>query len=593
VTQSTVSASVPGRATAKWRPDTVQFAIGTVLIWVTMISADLGGNPYWIHIFRLLGIYLSISVLLNFLYVDAGQTSFGQGAVLGGGAYMAAVLTGLHGVPYPVAAAFGVVAAMAAGLLCALPALRVQQYYLGFVTFGVALVFPEMIVAFPTYTEGINGIRIPFPEFSRIGVAGVSLLTAMIATVCCGALALHVWIRRTAYGRALRVAAASPEAAQALGISPGWMRFTAFMITSAGTGVAAAFFCPVVEFAGPTAFDLDLSMLFFFAIIVGGRGHLLGPVLGVALLFLVPNVLLADIVKYRLMIYGGIALGVMLVMPNGLVGSFEDWRRRKRRQVDPLDLRIMHVMDDGAAKPVDIASGPFAIEVVDGTRRFGHVVALDAVNVTVRRGEIHGLIGANGSGKTSLLNVLSGFSQLDSGSFAIGGVWARGYSPHRMARLGLGRTFQTPRVFPSLTTWENLQIGLDARPAAMPRIPEATVQRLSASLSRHQVDLVPHGQRRLLELLRVALQGAEILLLDEPAAGLSTRERAEFANLLKQLRDRHGKTVVLVEHDLDLVMGIADRITVLEAGRVVASGSPAQIAADTKVRGLFVGTRHA
>jgi branched-chain amino acid transport system permease protein len=593
VTQSAVSASVRGLAAAKWRPDTVQFAIGAVLIWVTMIGADLGGNPYWIHIFRLLGIYLSIAVLLNFLYVDAGQTSFGQGAVLGAGAYMAAVLTGLHGVPYPVAAALGVVAAMAAGLLCALPALRVQQYYLGFVTFGVALVFPEMIVAFPTYTEGINGIRIPFPEFSHIGVGGVSLLTAMIAAVCCSALALHVWIRRTAYGRALRVAAASAEAAQALGISPGWMRFTAFMITSAGTGVAAAFFCPVVEFAGPTAFDLDLSMLFFFAIIVGGRGHLLGPVLGVALLFLVPNVLLADIVKYRLMIYGGIALGVMLVMPNGLVGSFEDWRRRKRRQVDPLDLRIMHVMDDGTATSVDMAAGDMAIQVVDGTRRFGHVVALDAVNVTVRRGEIHGLIGANGSGKTSLLNVLSGFSQLDGGRFAIAGVWAGGFSPHRMAKLGLGRTFQTPRVFPSLTTWENLQIGLDARPASMPPIPQATLQRLSASLSRHRVDLVPHGQRRLLELLRVALQGAEILLLDEPAAGLSTRERAEFANLLKQLRDRHGKTVVLVEHDLDLVMGIADRITVLEAGRVVASGSPAEIAADTNVRGLFVGARHA
>jgi branched-chain amino acid transport system permease protein len=603
VTPSTISASVPGRATAKWRPDTVQFAVGTVLIWVTMIGADLGGNPYWIHIFRLLGIYLSISILLNFLYVDAGQTSFGQGAVLGAGAYMAAVLTGLHGVPYPVAAALGVVAAMAAGLLCALPALRVQQYYLGFVTFGVALVFPEMIVAFPTYTEGINGIRIPFPEFSRIGVGGVSLLTALIAAVCCGVLALHVWIRRTAYGRALRVAAASPEAAQALGISPGLMRFTAFMITSAGTGVAAAFFCPVVEFAGPTAFDLDLSMLFFFAIIVGGRGHLLGPVLGVALLFLVPNVLLANMVKYRLMIYGGIALGVMLVMPNGLVGSFEDWRLRKRRQADPLDLRIMHVMDDGAAKPVDMAPGdmasrdtasrPAAIEVVNATRRFGHVVALDAVNVTVRRGEIHGLIGANGSGKTSLLNVLSGFSQLDSGRFAIGGLWERGYSPHRMAKLGLGRTFQTPRVFPSLTTWENLQIGLDARPASMPPIPAATLQRLSASLSRHQVDLVPHGQRRLLELLRVALQGAEILLLDEPAAGLSTRERAEFANLLRQLRDRHGKTVVLVEHDLDLVMGIADRITVLEAGHVVASGSPVEIAADPKVRGLFVGARRA
>jgi branched-chain amino acid transport system permease protein len=585
--------SIPDTMTPRWRLDTAQFAIGALLIWVTMIGADLSGNPYWIHIFRLLGIYLSISVLLNFLYVDAGQISFGQGAVLGAGAYMAAVLTGLHGVPYVVAAAIGVLAAMAVGLLCALPALRVQQYYLGFVTFGVALVFPEMIVAFPDYTEGINGIRIRFPELSHVGAGGVSLLTAMIATACCGALALHTWIRRTAYGRALRVAAASPEAAQALGISPGWMRFTAFMIASAGTGLVAAFFCPVVEFAGPTAFDLDLSMLFFFAIIVGGRGHLLGPVLGIALLFLLPNVFLADIVKYRLMIYGGITLGVMLVMPNGLVGSFADWHRRKRRHVDPLDLRIMHVIGDGSAKPADAASEIPAIQVVDGSKRFGHVVALDAVNVTVRRGEIHGLIGANGSGKTSLLNVLSGFSQLDRGKFAIDGVWVDGFSPHRMARLGLGRTFQTPRVFPSLTTWENLRIGLDARPATVPPIPEAALRVLSVGLLRHEVDLVPHGQRRLLELLRVTLQGAKILLLDEPAAGLSMRERTEFARLLKQLRDHHGKTVVLVEHDLDLVMGIADRITVLEAGRVIASASPADIGADFNVRGLFVTAHHA
>ena len=591
--ESAVSAAIPGKAATGWRPDTIEFAIGVVLICTTMIGADLGGNPYWMQIFRLLGVYLSVSILSNFLYVDAGQTSFGQGAVLGAGAYMAAILTGLHGVAYPIAVAFGVLAAMVAGLLCALPALRVQQYYLGFVTFGVALVFPQMLMAFPGYTEGINGIRMPFPHFSRANVGGVTLLTALIAATCCAALLLHLWIRRTAYGRALRVAAASPEAAQALGISPGWMRFTAFMIASAGTGVAAAFFCPVVEFAGPTAFDLDLSMLFFFAIIVGGRGHLLGPVLGIAVLFLVPNVFLAKIVTYRLMIYGGIALGVMLVMPNGIVGTFMDWRRRRRRHVDPLDLRIMHVMGEGDARRIGAASNMPAIEVVGGTKRFGHVVALEAVDVIVRRGEIHGLIGANGSGKTSLLNVLSGFSQMDSGKFAIGGVWAGGYSPHRMAALGLGRTFQMPRVFPSLSTWENLQIGLDVRPASMPPIPQATVQRLSASLSRHQVDLVPHGQRRLLELLRVALQGAEILLLDEPAAGLSTRERAEFASLLKQLRDQHGKTVVLVEHDLDLVMGIADRVTVLEAGRVVATGSPAEIAADPKVSGLFVTAHHA
>ena len=257
-----------------------------------------------------------------------------------------------------------------------------------------------------------------------------------------------------------------------------------------------------------------------------------------------------------------------------------------------------HYQLDVRPPQMRMADGEFRDEVRSGQRRLrvsSHVLHATSAVLTVRRAffDRQPAGGANGSGKTSLLNVLSGFSRLDSGRFAIGGVCAGGFSPHRMTRLGLGRTFQMPRVFPSLTTWENLQIGLDARPVSMAPVPEATLQRLSASLSHHEVDLVPHGQRRLLELLRVALQGAEILLLDEPAAGLSTRERGEFASLLKQLRDRHGKTVVLVEHDLDLVMEIADRITVLEVGRVVASGSPAEIAADTRVRGLFVAARHA
>ena len=192
----------------------------------------------------------------------------------------------------------------------------------------------------------------PFPMLSHMTIGGVSVLTLMIATVCCGSLELHLWVRRTAYGRVLRGAAA-----QALGISPGWMRCTAFVITSAGIGVTAAFFSPVVEFARPTAFDLDLSMLFFFAIIVGGRCHLLGPVFGMALLFLIPNVFLAEIVKCRLLIYGMIALVIMLVVPNGIVGSFENWRRRKRRHDDALDLQIIKAMGARVLRPQDASSG--------------------------------------------------------------------------------------------------------------------------------------------------------------------------------------------------------------------------------------------
>ncbi len=227
--------------------------------------------------------------------------------------------------------------------------------------------------------------------------------------------------------------------------------------------------------------------------------------------------------------------------------------------------------------------------MTNGGKRFGDVIALNDVDFTVCRGEIHGLIGANGSGKTSLLNVLA-TSQLDSGDFTIGGVHAKGYSPHRMAGLGLGGTFQTPRVFP-LTTWENLQVGLDTRPATMPRVPEALLRQLSASLSGHEVDLVPHGQRRLLEVLRVSLQGAEILLLDEPAAGLSARERAGTDFCCSISATTMAEQIVLVEHDLDLVMGVADRITVLEAGSVIASGMPPRSPL-IQGSGLLVGARH-
>src|SRR6478735_1104442 len=371
MTQASVQENTRSEAAAsRWRPDTVQFLMGSAIVCIALVGADISGNVYWIHILRLVGVYLAVAVFLNFLLVDAGQISFGQGAILGAGAYMAAVLTGLHGMPYYWAAIIAVLTSMAAGLLFALPALRVQHYYLGFVTFGVALVFPEMIAAFPKYTEGINGIPMPFPALTRLRFGPLSAISLMIVVLCVGALLTHLVIRRTAYGRALRVAATSPEAAQALGISPGWMRFTAFMITSAGTGIAAALFNPVVQFAGPTAFDVELSMLFFFAIIVGGRGHLLGPVLGMALLFLVPNVFLASYVKYRLFIYGAIALSVMLIFPNGLVGSFEDWRRRKRKQVDPLNLQIMQVMGDGTGATAAKDAGP-AIEVINGTKRFG------------------------------------------------------------------------------------------------------------------------------------------------------------------------------------------------------------------------------
>ena len=580
--------------------DNSQLILGCVLVIVSAVVPDLLGNAYWTHSFQLVNLFIAVAVFQNLLMHDAGQTSFGQGAIFGVAAYMVAVAMGIHGLGYPLAALCGIGAAVLAGLLFAFPALRVQGYYLGFVTMSAATVFPEMMVAFNKYTNGVNGISLSFTGWHIRGALGISPLTMAVALVACLALATHVGIRRTAFGRRLRVAAESTEAAQSLGVSPGMMRSLAFIIVSLGTGVAGVLYPPIVGFVSPAAFSLDLSILFFFAVIVGGRGQVLGTVVGVWILYLLPNILLADLANYRMLAYGAVALLVMLAFPDGVIGAFERWRQRRRASHEPPDIRVEGLLGDRpVVKCVLSGTGEVAIDVRDASKTFGSVAALDGVALQVKRHHIHGLVGANGSGKTSLLNILSGFSRLSAGQVTIHGVDITRQPAQRIARLGVGRTFQTPRIFGSMSLWENVLIGLDAARAighggvARSGPPAAAIAVMRAAMEECSVERVPHGQRRLVEVTRVALMGADILFLDEPAAGLSPTEREQFKTLLLRLRDELGKTIVLVEHDLDLVWGIADTITVLEAGKVVAHGSTREIAGNPSVRKLFIEPIHA
>lgn len=575
--------------------DNRQFVIGVVIVVLAMIAPEIFGSIYWRHNFQIIGVLVIVSIFLNFLYMDAGQISFGQGAVLGASAYTTAVLYGTMGVSFPLAALAGISASLIFGLAFALPALRVQYYYLGFVTFGASLVFPELIVAFDEVTKGINGIPLNFGSFPRQTVLGIPILSIAVTVAVCGSLAVIMWLRRTVFGRALRISAFSPEAAQSLGISPGRMRSAAFLISALGAGVAGVLYAPVVGFVGPSAFNIELSVLFFFVIIVGGRGQLIGPIIGIVLIYLVPNMLLADSVDFRLLIYGGIALTVMLVFPDGIVGTVQRWFVREG-SLPNLDFPIERAVQNSSRKVSPTATGETEappIELKGITKNFGSVIALEDVDLVVQRGEIHGLIGANGSGKTTLLNVLSRMIQHDAGTLKVFGKNVQKYGPARIPHLGVGRTFQTPRIFDDMTVWENIEVGIDARPNQLVPVPSDLVSELKDRFSNCLAQLVPHGPRRSIEVLRVVLSGAEILLLDEPAAGLSTRERAEFVKLLRRLRDEGGKSIVLVEHDLDLVLEVADRVTVLDVGKVVANGTPAEVTKDPAVRPLFLRTSDA
>ena len=556
----------------------------------------LAGNVYWSHTFHLVNLYVAVAVLQNMLLADAGQVSFGQGAVFGAAAYTTGMASTLYGASLPLAALAGVLAALALGGLFALPALRVQGYYLGFVTLSVAMVFPELLVAFSDYTNGVNGIKLPVPQLHAPLLGGLSLLSLLVIALTSAALLGHAALRRTRLGRQMRVAAVSPEAALTLGFSPGHVRSAAFVIAALGTGVAGLLYVPVVGFLSPSAFHVELSIFFFFSVIVGGNGRLLGPIPGVFVLYLVPNVLMVGLVNYRLIGYGLVALAIMLLFPDGLVGSVENWLRRRAIRPGGTEVGVDAIMAlTAAAGSEGGRTGTTPVVTVQGARKaFGEVIALDRVDLSVARGTIHGLVGPNGSGKTTLLNVISGLARVDAGRVVILGEDTTHRPAYRTARLGVGRTFQTPRVFDDLSIWENLLIGADF--GRRPRRADWLFRALHGVEDRWRAerpDLLPHAQRRLLEVLRVIATDCDVLLLDEPAAGLSPEERRDFARLLRDLRDALGRTIILVEHDLDLVWRVADRITVLEAGAVIAEGAPDAIVSDPRVRALFTGKRDA
>jgi branched-chain amino acid transport system permease protein len=576
--------------------DRAQLALGVVTIVASIAMPAITGNQYWSHTFHLVNLYIAVAVLQNMLLADAGQVSFGQGAVFGAAAYTVGIASSLHGATFAVAAAFGLLAALALGSLYALPALRVQGYYLGFVTLCVAMVFPELLVSFNDYTNGINGITRAVPALNVPLVGGLTPLSLLVIALTSAALAGHAALRRTRMGRHIRVAAVSPEAALALGFSPGHVRSAAFVIAALGTGLAGILYVPVVGFLSPSAFHVELSIFLFFSVIVGGRGRLLGPILGVWILYLVPNVLLVNLVNYRLIGYGLVVLAIMLLFPDGLVGSIETWLRRRMQKPGGAGVGVQWIMAVTAGgrsnvARVDATKDAAPVVAVDAAcKAYGQVIALDHVDLAVTRGTIHGLVGPNGSGKTTLLNVISGLARVDQGRVRILGQDTTRLAAYRTARLGVGRTFQTPRVFDDLSIWENLQIGADFGEDR--RRADWLFQALSDVEARWRAqrpDLLPHAQRRLLEVLRVIAMDCDVLLLDEPAAGLSPEERRDFATLLRYLRDVLGKTIILVEHDLDLVWRVADRITVLETGAIIAEGAPDQIVGDPKVRALFTG----
>jgi branched-chain amino acid transport system permease protein len=420
-------------------------------------------------------------------------------------------------------------AILVAGLVAALaagPTLRLQSHYFALATLALAALVNLLAVHAESLTGGANGLVDFTQALPRGGV-----LLAFVWVCLIGAVLLQAHLFRGPLGEGARLLREAPLLAATLGIDAGRWRFVAFVAGGALAGLAGACAATVSGVVSPETTGFSVMLLCLTSVVLGGSRHPMGAVLGAALAVCLPE-MFRELQGAWLLAYAMATLAVVLWAPEGLAGLID--RASGTAPPKPLPPQLPDRLS-----PV---AGPQRLVLDKVGKRFGGVEALANVSFTVARGEIVGLIGANGSGKTTLLNVIGGLEHTDGGSIALDARHIERLPPHAIARAGVGRTFQTSA-------------------------PDET---------------------RSADLLRAIATGAAFLLLDEPAAGATDREREQLAHLLRRLSDA-GRGVMVVDHDIALLSQICHRLVCLDRGRVIAIGSPAEVRADPKVRASFLG----
>jgi ABC-type branched-subunit amino acid transport system ATPase component/ABC-type branched-subunit amino acid transport system permease subunit len=563
-------------------------------------------NDYWALIGTRAAIYWVLVSGLNLVVGFAGHLAIGYVALLALGAYTTSVLVaGNVMTPVPVFAALPLAGCVGAvfGVIVGLPALRLRTFYFAMSTLGFATIVTQIALAWQSVTGG--GIGIAGPEFPA------PFDTAWgYYYLCVGFAAFCTWmsanVAHSRFGRALIAVRDAEVAAEATGISKPRMLIAIFLFAGALAAIAGGLFASLQTYITPDAFTFDLSILFFIAILIGGRGSILGPMLGTIILTILPEIA-APLAAWSTFLYAGLLLAIVLAMPGG-IAALLDFRNRRPLASNRAIVPRPAALGDIARKTVgDKTAGDKTLSLRNIVLSFGNVRAIDGLDLDVKPGQVHGLIGPNGSGKTTTLNVISGYYAASTGTLALGADALPAGRPEVRALRGIARTFQTPRVIGAASVLENVMIGGTVEGEAT--FVEALLalprhwrdeRRLAASaralldvvgleaLADVRADRLQHSELRFIEIARALMLDPDFLLLDEPAAGLSGDEIERLGALIKAI-SRRGTAVLLVEHHADLIFDICDQVTVLNLGRVLAAGTPAEIRAHKEVVSAYLG----
>jgi branched-chain amino acid transport system permease protein len=658
--------SPPTRATG-WRARRGDL-VGLVLLGLAFAVFPLVGSTSLVNVGVYALIYALAAIGLSLLMGLAGQVSLGHAGFFAIGAYTQAILVTRYDVNGLLASVAAVAVTMLAAVLVGLPLLRLRGHYLALATlgFGIIVSVGARESQFTGATSGIFGID--KPEINGRVYDTAPEYFWLLAPVVLIALLLARNVVESRVGRALGAVNDSEVAAESLGVNTFRLRLDVLVLSAAYASVAGTAFTHWLAVVNPNAANFPLSVKFLLMAVLGGLGTVWGAVIGAfavegldeALGDLIPRFVPGAVGEVELIGFGIVLTALVIFLPGGI---HQAWTRLQTRvmagvrrgpergagarrdavegRTSPVEGRTSPGSDGGtsgaapgpathhptstsdaqdarrdASDATDTgplfardgrpAPGTPLLEATNLTRRFGGVVAVDDVSLTVAAGEILALIGPNGAGKTTVFNMVSGVLAPTAGTVSVAGRRVEGRKPHVFAGARATRTFQNLQIFASMTVVGNVLVGRHLRSragmlAGALVLPAVREERASEAEARRIVDLVglgedadrlavdlPFGRQRLVEVARALASEPDLLLLDEPMAGLSGSERRELARLLRRLR-AGGMSIVLVEHDVDAVLALADRVAVLDDGALIALGTPEEIRNDEAVITAYLG----